>query len=170
MVTLNGMYEDMQGFFVGLLGVRTLTFEMVYDKLVEQASEGASIQDVKETIWLLNSYLQDEEVPTDPKRLIERKVFPVRYPKGTVSLCSSRVDFTIKDRKHLSDLFAGKAKVLDFEVNDIPRLEPFLRWTGLEARYLSSCVKEISGLCDNYRQSLTFPDRKIARKAHALLR
>lgn len=170
MVALNSMYEDMQDFFVGLLGVRTLTLEMVYDKLIEQATGGASTHDVKETIWLLNSYLQDEEVLVNPKRLIECKIFPVRYPNGTVSLCNSMIDFAIKDRKHLSDMLSGKAKVLDFEVNDTPRLEPFFRWTGLEARYLSSCVKEISSLCDNHHQSLTFPDRKVARKAHALLR
>lgn len=170
MVVLNGLYEDMQGFFIEFLGVRTLTLQMVHDKLLEQATGGASIHEVKETIWLLNSYLRDEEELPSPKNLIRSTVFPVRYPNGAVKLCSSTSGFSIKDRKHLSDMFSEKAKFLDFDVNDTPRLKPFLRWTGLEDRYLSSCVKEMSRLCDDYHQPITRPDRQVARKAYALLR
>lgn len=172
MVSLNGLYnEDLKNFFVELLGIRPLTLQMVHDELVEQATGKASIHDVKETIWLFNSYLQDdEEVPPSPKQLTESKTFPVKYPNGPVNLCSSTVGFAIKDRKYLSDLFSGKAKFLDFDVNDTPRLEPFLRWAGLETRYLSSCIKEISALCSDYQQNPTSPDRKIAQKAYALLR
>ncbi|THC92937.1 hypothetical protein EYZ11_007580 [Aspergillus tanneri] len=42
-------------------------------------------------------------------------------------MCSSAVSFAIGDRKHLLDLFSGKAKFLDFSLNNILRLEPFLR-------------------------------------------
>ena len=170
MVVLNGLYEDMQDFFIKFLGVRTLTLEMVHDKLLEQATGGASIPEVKKTIGLLNSYLRDEENLPSPKKVIGSTVFPVRYPNGAVNLSSLTSGFAIKDRKHLSDMFSGKAKFLDFEVNDTPQLEPFLRWTGLEERYLSSCVKEISRLCDDYHRPLTCPDRQVARKAYSLLR
>lgn len=169
-VVLNGLYEELQDFFVEFLGVRSLTLEMVHDKLLEQANEGAPIHEVKKTIWLLNSYLRDEEKPPNPKKIAESKVFPVKYPNGAIHLCSLASGFAIKDRKHLSDMFSGKAKFLDFEVNDTPLLEPFLRWIGLENDYLSSRVKEISRLCDDYHQSLTRRDRQVARKAHALLR
>ena len=169
-MALNDLYEDLSDFFIELLGVRTLTLEMVHDKLVEQGGGQSSVSDVKETIWLLNSYLQGEEELPSPRRLIASKVFPVRYPNGTVELCSSVVDFAITDRKHLSDWFSGKAKFLDFNVNEIPRLEPFLRWVGLEARYLSSSIKEISALCGDSHRSLALTDRSIARKAHGLLR
>lgn len=173
MVSLSGLYEDLQNFFVEFLGVRTLTLQMVHNKLIEQAAGKAPIREVKETIWLFNSYLQDydeEETLPSPKKLLKSKIFPVKYPNGTVNLCSCTEDFAIQDRKPLSDLFSGKAKFLDFDFYEIPRLEPFLRWAGLETRYLSSCVKEISALCSDYHQSLTSPDKKIARKAHGLLR
>lgn len=170
MVVLNGLYEDMQDFFIEFLGVRTLTLEMVHDKLLEEATGETSIQEVKKTIWLFNSYLRDEEHPPSPKKVIKSSAFPVRYPNGAVNLCSLRTGFAIKDRKHLSDMFSGKAKFLDFEVDDTPRLEPFLRWTGLKERYLSSCVKEISRLCNDYHRPITCPDRQVARKAYSLLR
>ncbi|OJJ33410.1 hypothetical protein ASPWEDRAFT_185791 [Aspergillus wentii DTO 134E9] len=170
MVALNDQYEDLAEFFIELLGVRTLTLELVHDKLIDQGREQAPINDVKETIWLLNSYLQGEEELPSPSQILESKVFPVRHPSGSIELCSPLVDFTIIDRKHLAGWFSGKAKFLDFDLNDIPRLSPFLEWTGLEARYLSSSVKEISALSGDFYRTLTSPDRNIAQKAHGLLR
>ncbi|KAI9038751.1 uncharacterized protein KD926_010486 [Aspergillus affinis] len=169
MVALNDLYEDLFSFFVELLGVRTLTLEMVHDKLVEQGRGQTSINEVKDTIWLLNSYLQGEEEPPSPTQALASKVFPVRYPDGIVSLCSSVVEFTIFDRKHLSHYFSDQVKSLDFELNEFPRLAPFLRWARLEARYLSSSVKEISAHSGESHR-LTSPGRNIAQKAHGLLR
>lgn len=109
-MALNGLYEDMQGFFVELPGVHSLTLEMVYKKFIEQATGRTSIHDVKETIWLLNSHLLDEKVLPNPKWLVECKIFPVRYPNGTVNLCSSMDDFAVQDRKHMSNLFSDKVQ------------------------------------------------------------
>lgn len=169
MVALNDLYVDLFSFFVEFLGVRTLTLEMVHDKLVEQGKSQTSINEVKDTIWLLNSYLQGEEEPPSPTQLLASKVFPVRYPNGIVTLCSSVVEFTVIDRKHLSHYFSDQVKSLDFELNEVPRLAPFLQWARLESRYLSSCVKEISTLSGESRSS-TSQVRNIAKKAHGLLR
>ncbi|KAL2822753.1 hypothetical protein BDW59DRAFT_173698 [Aspergillus cavernicola] len=170
MVTLNDIYEDLPRFFIKLLGVQTLTLEIIYDKLVNQGRGGSCITEVKQTIWILNSYLQEVEELPDPEDVISNKVFPVKYSDGTVELCSFAVDFAIADRKHLADLFLGKAKFLDFEINDIAQLEPFLCWAGLKSRYLSASVKEISALSGDSHRSLTSTDRDISRKAHGLLR
>ncbi|GFF57726.1 hypothetical protein IFM61392_07789 [Aspergillus lentulus] len=170
MIALNDAYEDLDGFFTELIGVRTLTLQMVYDKLVEQGSGKSSAEEVKRTIWLLNSYMQNENDLPSPSQALKAKVFPVRYPTGSVELCSSAVDFAIADRKHLLDFFSNKAKFLDFNVNEIARLEPFLQWTGLDRRYLSSLIKEISTVRGDSHKSLTSSDRNIARKAYGLLR
>ncbi|KAF7179749.1 hypothetical protein CNMCM7691_008799 [Aspergillus felis] len=170
MIALSDVYEDLAGFFTELIGVRTLTLQMVHDKLVEQGSGDLSAEEVKQTIWLLNSYMQNENDLPDPRRVLTAKVFPVRYPTGSVELCSSAVDFAIADRKHLLDSFSNKAKFLDFNVNEIARLEPFLQWTGLDRRYLSSLVKEISTVRGDSHSSRTSSDRNIARKAYGLLR
>ncbi|KAF4212811.1 hypothetical protein CNMCM5878_000675 [Aspergillus fumigatiaffinis] len=170
MIALNDAYEDLDGFFTELIGVRTLTLQMVHDKLVEQGSRKLSAEEVKQTIWLLNSYMQNENDLPSPRQVLRAKVFPVRYPTGSVELCSSAVDFAIADRKHLLDYFSNKAKFLDFNVNEIARLEPFLLWTGLDRRYLSSLIKEISTVRGDSYKSLTSSDRNIARKAYGLLR
>ncbi|KAL2866124.1 uncharacterized protein BJX67DRAFT_372785 [Aspergillus lucknowensis] len=170
MIHLHNAYEDLADFFIELIGVPTLTLQMVYDKLVSEGNGQTPPEKIKETIWLLNSYIQDEHDFPDPRQVLQSRVFPVKYPSGVVELCSSSVDFAINDRMHLSDLFTGKAKFLDFNVNEIARLEPFLKWTGLHARYLSSSVKEISAVHGDSHRPLTSPSRKIAGKAHGLLR
>ncbi|KAB8229009.1 uncharacterized protein BDW43DRAFT_289566 [Aspergillus alliaceus] len=170
MVALNDEYEGLEEFFVDIIGVQTLTLEMVITKLVDQGSTSASIEEVKETIWLLNKHLQtDEEVP-DSQSIRDAKVFPVRDLNGQILLRSCDEAFSIADRKHLYDYFAGKAHFLDFSVNDIHRLAPFLNWAGLERRYLSVSVKEISRLSNGAHQSLVSKDRNIALRAYGLLR
>lgn len=170
MVALNDAYEDLDDFFTEFIGVRTLTLQMVHDKLVEEGNSQSSPEQIKETIWLLNSYMESDSSLADPIRVLQAKVFPVRHSNGVVELCSSAEGFGISDRKHLSDLFANRAKLLDFDVNEIARLEPFLQWTGLDKRYLSSSVKEISMVRGDSHGSLTSPERNIARKAYGLLR
>jgi hypothetical protein len=115
-----------------LIGVKSLTFQMVHDKLVAEASGQSTAEKTKQTIWLLNSYIQTAKQLPDPRQALHAKVFPVGLPTGTVELCSSSVDFAINDRKHLSDLFSGKARSLDFDVNEVIRLQPFLKWAGLD--------------------------------------
>lgn len=170
MTALNNLYEDLADFFVEFLGVRTLTSKMLCDKLIEQGRQQLPIANIKESIHILNSLLEDEDAPPSPKRLLGSQVFPVTYPRDNVQLCTSEVHFAIADRKDFLELFSGKAKFLDFDVNDILRMEPFLRWAGMETRYLSSSVKEISSLCDDLDEHPVRADRRIAKKARALLR
>ncbi|KNG81405.1 hypothetical protein ANOM_010513, partial [Aspergillus nomiae NRRL 13137] len=170
MIALNDEYEGLEEFFVDIIGVQTLTLEMVITKLVDQGSTSASIEEVKETIWLLNKYLQtDDELP-ESQSIRDAKVFPVRDLNGQTLLRSCDEAFSIADRKHLYDWFAGKARFLDFSVNDIHRLAPFLNWVGLERRYLSVSVKEISRVGNDAHQSLVSKDRNIALRAYGLLR
>jgi hypothetical protein len=169
-VTLNHRYGNMENFFVKFLGVCTLTLEMVVDKLAEQGEERTSIGEIKDTIRELNALLQSEEEHPSPDRILRSNVFPIRYPNGGVKLCSSGSDFGIPDRQHLSELFFNRSMMLDFDINEVPRLEPFFQWTGLMDRYLSSCVKEISYLSGDSDRLLESPERDLGRKAHGLLR
>ncbi|OCL02139.1 hypothetical protein AOQ84DRAFT_424260 [Glonium stellatum] len=170
MTALNDHYGALKDLFVDFLGVRTLNLQMVFDKLKEQGAGQSSVEEVKKTIWLLNSLLQSERRHPSPKPILESRVFPVRHPGGSVRLLASAAAFVIADRKHLHDLFSGEAKFLDFSTNDIPRLEPFFKWAGLESRYLSCSVREISTLCGDPDRPISHPDRDISRKAHGLLR
>lgn len=170
MVAVNNDYADLSDFFIEFLGVQTLTAKMMVDKLQEQGQEASPVSEVKETIWELNTLLHAEKEPPNPDGVRSSKVLPVKYPNGGVELCTSETAVAIADRKHLFKLFSGNCKLLDFEVNDIPRLEPFLMWARLEDRYLSSSVQETSTLCGGPDRPLSSSDRNIARKAHGLLR
>ncbi|GKZ34319.1 hypothetical protein AbraIFM66950_004548 [Aspergillus brasiliensis] len=171
-IALNDHYHDLREFFVDFLGVQTLTLQMVVEKLRDQSLTGSSsVNDVKDTIWTLNSLLQSEGSDSiSPEPILNSAVFPVRFPQGGVQLQTSASAFGIADRKHLFSHFSSKAKLLDFEVDQIPRLEPFLQWTGLKDRYLSCNIKEITMVGGDDATPLSNPDRDIRRKAHGLLR
>ena len=170
MVALNDHYDTLKDFFVNFLGVKTLNLQMVFDKLKEQGAGQSSIEEVRKTIWILNSLLQSEKKHPSPKEILESSVFPVRYPDSSVELRTSATAFAIADRKHLYDSFSNQAKFLDFSTNDVLRLEHFFRWAGLENRYLSRSVKEISTLRGDQDRPISHPDRDVSRKAHGLLR
>jgi hypothetical protein len=172
-IALNDQYRDsaaQEDFFVDFLGVPTLTLQMVIDKLKGQGAGQLPVEEIKQTIWVLNSILQSEIEHPSPEPILESRIFPVRDPNGHVELCTSAAAFAIADRKPLHDLFSNKAKFFDFNLNDVSRLEPFLKWAGLENRYLSCSVKEISTLCGDSNRRMSNPNRDISRKSHGLLR
>lgn len=173
MRNISNLYEGLFTLFVDVLGVPTLTLEMVVDKLEGLAKDqGTSVEEIKNTIWQVNALLQSEEDSPSSSRILNETVFPVRNPNNSdhVQRCSSKTDFMIPDREPLLRLFSDRARKLDFTVNDIHRLEPFLRWAGLENRYLSRCIKEITAVGNGDSKRLISTDRDIALKAHGLLR
>ncbi|KAK4038181.1 hypothetical protein C8A01DRAFT_17707 [Parachaetomium inaequale] len=169
MVTLNDDYEELKDFFVDTLGVKTLTLQMVYDELL-QLSPQQTADDVKRTVWSFNALLQTEPNQLDPERLRQAHVFPIRYPSGKRALGSADTDFAIVDREDLAARFRGRIKLLDYPLEEIRRLRPFLEWANLERRYLSACVKEIPSFSGGPSRRISTPNRDLKRKAHALLR
>ncbi|PWY74068.1 hypothetical protein BO83DRAFT_407964 [Aspergillus eucalypticola CBS 122712] len=171
-IALNDHYQDLQELFVHYLEVQTLTMQMVVEKLRDQGRAGSSsVAEVKSTIWTLNSLLQGQQADIAPaEQVVNNAVFPVRFPHGGVQLQTAASAFAIADRKHLFSYFSSKANLLDFEVDEVPRLEPFIQWTGLNGRYLSLCIKEITMVGGDHARDLSNPDRDISQKAHGLLR
>ncbi|KAK3331475.1 hypothetical protein B0H66DRAFT_487633 [Apodospora peruviana] len=174
-VTLNDHYEDLKDFFVNTLGVRTLTLQMVYDELLQTNSSRSTVDEVKNLLWSFNALLQTEpDRLLDPQPLLNASVFPVRYPgDGGTSLRSpDTVEFAIVDREHLAARFRDKIKMLDYSLEDVRRLKPFLEWAKLEHRYLSASVREITSLSggEDTTRPITSPNRDLKRKAYGLLR
>ncbi|KAF5714682.1 hypothetical protein FMUND_7251 [Fusarium mundagurra] len=171
-VALNDLYPDLEDFFVSFLGVQELTLDMAYDELKEMGSRvpPPSVAAVKETIWALNSLLDTTADPPDEEPIFRGTVFPVRYPNKSVKLQSGRTQFAIADRKALGDIFGPQAKMLDFTLDEVRRLRPFLSWLDLEKRYLSTSVREISTVAGGRMDELQYPDRDIRQKATGLFR
>ncbi|PWY95999.1 hypothetical protein BO94DRAFT_601049 [Aspergillus sclerotioniger CBS 115572] len=168
---LNDHYHGLREFFVDFLGVQRLTMQMVVERLRDLGLTSSSVDSVKETMWTLNALIQtDDSDIFSPEAILNSAVFPVRSPQGGVQLQTYAAAFGIADRKHLLSHFSSKAKLLDFEVDEIPRLEPFILWSGLWDRYLSCCVKEITMVDRDAARPLSNPDRDIRPKAHGLLR
>ncbi|KAM0415352.1 hypothetical protein ACHAPD_006548 [Fusarium lateritium] len=171
-VALNDLYPDLEDFFVNFLGVQELTLSMAYDELKEMGNRipCPPIAAVKDTIWALNSLLGTADRLPDERPVFKGAVFPVKYPNGSVKLQSGRTDFAIVDRKALGDIFGTRAKTLDFTLDEVRRLQPFLSWLNMGSRYLSTSVREISTVAGEHMSKLQSPNREINQKANGLYR
>ncbi|KAH7131532.1 hypothetical protein B0J13DRAFT_529518 [Dactylonectria estremocensis] len=165
---LDECWEGRKLFFVGKLGVKLLTLQMVYDEL--RQSPESSVGDVKVAILLLNGLLDTEATRLDPEPIRKAKIFPVRYPNGTVVLTSVAVDFAIGDRDKLKAKFQDKISLLDFDLDDVRLLKPLFDWLGFQDRYLSNAVKESTSISSDSGRPISSRNRDLKRKAYYIAR
>lgn len=160
----------MQDVFVEALGVPELTVELVYDELVAATGEDGvmlSVEGAKEALRVFNSLLvaNGGGYGFDPEDVLVNPVFPVRFPNGKVVFRTATEDFALRDRK-----FMEEAKFLDFEMEEVRLLQPLFHWAGIENRYLSREVTEITGTDTESARPISIPHREVKRHAHVLLR
>jgi hypothetical protein len=168
MLTLNELYPNLRNFFVKGLGVKKMTAKMVYDKLM---GLDLSVEETKQTLETFSSLLLASKGDEfDPIPILDKEVFPVRFPTGDVRLLTGSNGFALLDRKSLGDDFTHLANFLDFSIDEVRSLQPLIRWASLEERYLSKAVKEISSVDADSTRPISSPYREIKLKAHALLR
>ncbi|KAK3985427.1 hypothetical protein QBC44DRAFT_384907 [Cladorrhinum sp. PSN332] len=163
----------LEDFFVNTLEVTRLTLWLVYHELLLFHLETPKVEAVKQHIRSFNSLLQGEtnDEAMDPRQLLDKYILPVRYPSGEVRLQTAKTEFTAVDRTGDSMApFYNMIKTLDFSMEEIHTLEPFLEWLGLTNRYLSKLVKETPDLGTGPQFRITEPRLNIKKKAHGLLR
>lgn len=170
-VSLNQDYEDLKDFFVELLGVKPIGLDLAIDELKKMGSraEPISVQ-VKDTIWTVNSLLATKAKPPPAKKILSLRIFPIRYPDGDIRCGSRSIGFFVVDREPLRRSFESKVKLLDFSLDEVVQLRPFMEWTRLEERYLSVCVKQVTSFRGSGARPISNPDRNIRYRAHAVLR
>lgn len=144
-----------------------MTAKMVYDKL---NSPALSVEEAKQTIQTFNSFLVGRRGEFDPAPILQKAIFPVRFPNGDVELLSHSDNFWLVDRQSLHDDFAAQAKFFDFSLDETRKIEDFVEWAGLTSRFLSSGVKEITAADPASTRPILLPYREIKSKARALLR
>ncbi|OTA86918.1 hypothetical protein M434DRAFT_399722 [Hypoxylon sp. CO27-5] len=170
-VNLSTVYGDeMQDFFLNKLGVRKLDANVVYQELLELNLKEATVDHVKDLLWTMNSQLELDTPKGSAETLLKRPIIPIRDVGGRVSLQSSSTEFAIVDRKTLDEIFGRRVKALDFTTNEICQLRAFIKWAGLEDRYLSRLVKETSVLDSGVKVPISDPRQDISKKAYGLLR
>jgi hypothetical protein len=166
-VLISEQYSDLKEFFVDFLGVKVPDLGMLVQELKKVAKSDPSAVEVISLIWQINAM---SPAGKDLEALKKSKIFPVRLANGKVELCSKEVLFAISDRKILGDAFDGRIDFLDFSLEEVRRLRPFLSCLGLEDRYLSTAAIETSSFergGEHYTKEWT---RHLRRRAHALFR
>lgn len=170
-VSLNEEYEDLKDLFVDFLDVKRIDLSMAIGELREAGSSRATTADeLKESIWTVNSLLPTEQEPPKPGSILEKNIFPVRYPNGAVQRASIASEFFLVDREPLKRQFEALVKFLDFTLEEITRLDSFIEWTGLKDRCLSLQVQETTSFHGIGASLISNRDRQIYNRAHALVR
>ncbi|KAI1859883.1 uncharacterized protein JN550_011802 [Neoarthrinium moseri] len=169
--SLNENYPDLEKFFTSVLGVKTLTAQMVYEKLILMGeSGGSSIGHVKDTWKIFNSLLSQTGNKPDPTPILEARLFPVEHPDGQVDLCTVSTPFALKDQKIFVRYFSGKANFLNFDFEETLELQETFEWAGLNVRSLKISVNEVSRMMTASQLPISSSDRDLAPKAHGLCR
>lgn len=127
--------------------------------------------EVKAALLGFNALLSSNTIQLpDPLPFLKSNLFPVTGKNKHASLVSASTDFAIPDRRYLASRFAGKAVLLDFSPDEVHRLKPLLQWSGLENRYLSTVIREVTFVSGGPTFPLAIPKLEVAPKAQALLR
>ncbi|KAH7127402.1 hypothetical protein EDB81DRAFT_662832 [Dactylonectria macrodidyma] len=172
-ITLVDEYEDLREFFVDFLGVDTLNLQIVYDELLNLGrSLFSSVEQVKQQLLCLNGLLSSvSSYPkVKPEPLLKANIFPVNIAGSKPLLFTGETSFTIVDRVFLGKYFAGRVNTLDFDLDEVREIAPFLEWLGLDTRYLSRSVREITSVDQTDMRPVAASEEKIRPIAHSLCR
>ncbi|KAH6672240.1 hypothetical protein B0J14DRAFT_69385 [Halenospora varia] len=168
----NSYPERLKNFFLDFLEISPASLCTLVLELLSLTQRRPSISRVKELIWAINA--MDPE-PADLETLLTSDILPVRILDGDSShiiiLQAPQSDLAINDRNKLARVFQNTpgATILDFTLEEVLQLEPFLQALGLQNKYLSSMYDEETacgdeGVVDN---NLT---EKFRERAYDLLR
>jgi len=165
-VAISEQYSEFETFFCQSLQIQVPDLKMLVSGL--KTLEGInSVREARELIWQINA-LDPDKKTLEP--LANASVLPVKLKDGTVILRKPSSTFAIIDRKPLADALDGHITFLDFSLEDIRLLRPFLSALKLEGRYLSQLVVEKSSVQGIFSQPSVDLTRYLRRRAHSLTR
>jgi len=169
-VPLSEQYADLRSFFVDKLGVKTVTLRIIHDELL-QVNSMTPVGDAKNLLLSFGALLQSARDPElAPGALLKAPVFPVKLPTGDTGLETSEASFVIVDRKSLAARFNGRIKVVDFTLEEVWQLKSFFTWMGMEDRYISASVEEVTRVSSENSRAISSPGRDLKHKAYYILR
>jgi hypothetical protein len=147
-IVSNSYPDDLKIFFLERLRISPASLSTLVEELEYLALGDPSVANVKEMIWAINAM---EPKRGDLDSLLACSILPVRMLESghnyNTSFQSCQTDFVIIDRTKLAEIFDGHAAFLDFTLEEVQQLYPFLHALGLEKKYLSlTCHEETA--CD----------------------
>lgn len=136
-------YSQLKDFFVGKLRVETPNLQIYIQELksVVHSDTPPDIAMLKAIIMETCTQLPAKGTLNDIRKI---PLLPVQDFGGDIILESAEHPFAIVDRLDYGEVFQHKLCFLDFTLEEVWRLQPFLAALGLQDRYVSSLVKEIS--------------------------
>ncbi len=145
---------------------------MIYEKLAAEDASQLPRQEIQDALLAFSSLLEGETAAAafDPQPVIKNRIFPVKLPSGEEQLRTALEGFAIRDRKHLAEDFEDKAVFLDFSMELVRDLHGYIEWAGLKERYLSEAVQEFSSVDPSSVRPVSLPERRIKKRAYALVR
>lgn len=175
-VSIKDDYEDMEDFFVDLLDVQQINFDLLEKELRHRGTAGTtSIDEMKSLLLTFSALIDADSVTKSASRIRGARIYPVRTADGRSEFSKAPLSptvamFGVIDRQMYAEAFSGRANLLDFTLEEVQTLRPFLEWSGLDSWYLSRIVKEIT----TYTGGTVSPDshltRSFRKKAHGLYR
>ncbi len=165
-------YPLKKTFFKNVLKISEPTVQMYVDSLIAGAGGKASVAQIKETMVLICG-LGVGEGETNLLSLVEAKFLPVKLRFGLSGFASASskneaLEFAIVDNVTHWSAFEGKIAVLDFTLEEIRDTKPLLLAMGLETRFSSKLVKEVTDVSGGSQdREMT---EKIRIKSQAIVR
>jgi hypothetical protein len=143
---------------------------MLVDELSRVTSSKLTVDEVKSLLWQINSFS-----PTR-KSLEKLKILPI-FPVKEASrgsdaavLRARNEKFLIIDRQPWADAFRGRIDFLDFNLEEVRKLQPLLSCFDLENYYLSRAVAETSSFQGEVRERSRKRTRQLRSRAYAMAR
>jgi hypothetical protein len=159
---------ELREFFVVRLKISPASLATLVEGLQSLGKNKSSIASIKQTIHAINAM---NPKPADLECLEGCNILPTRGPslEDETSLTHSHDDFAINDREKLAKIFTGCVKFLDFPLEEVLHLDPFLQALGLSKNFLSRLCAEKTDCDDDgtFDENLT---AKFKNRAYHLLR
>lgn len=136
--TIGNSYPDeLKLFFFERLKIAPAVLSTVVEGLRSLARGQPSLPEVKEMIWAINNM---DPKPGDLESMVECNILPVRGDRSgseRVSFCNYHSNFVVIDRLKLGEVFRGHIGFLDFSLEEVRQLNPFLEALNLDKKFLS---------------------------------
>jgi hypothetical protein len=144
-VPLEKVYPGLRKFFVEEMRVMTMNANVLAKELAKTSKASSlDIDELKRIILVLGQILAADpaaKVTNEHLDNLRKAAFlPVRE-QDVCKLKNINADFCINDHKRYGDAFRGKARMLDFDYEDLTSLHPLFKLLTIENKYISGLVE-----------------------------
>ncbi|QDS73181.1 hypothetical protein FKW77_002385 [Venturia effusa] len=157
--------QSQESFFTKTLEISRPTLEDFIQGLASEASSGNKSSAMR----MMLNICSFKPGPETFKRISKIDCLPVRSPCEEISWSKRRDQFAIIDRAEHDQTFRSQIDCLDFSIEEVHSLEPFLLGLGLKDRYTSQTVWETSVLPEATGKNYALT-KDLRRKAFAICR